>query len=155
MVTALGSVSPCVRLAGGGLMDTPQATRATTVAIRKRIRTNFVIRVQVPRSCPLDASSSRRGAAGSDPQPAWRFAPAGFSLNLSLRQRIVLDMATTQVTCRCGALYERTEFMTRPDDRTAFNCSVCGELMETFKGERSPTYRLISGPFRMPKTPPD
>jgi transposase-like protein len=59
-------------------------------------------------------------------------------------------MTTSQVSCPCGALYERTEFNAAPRENDRFVCAVCGETLELFTEIKAPTYRLISGPLRMP-----
>ncbi|MEH2478798.1 transposase-like protein [Nitrobacteraceae bacterium AZCC 2146] len=57
-------------------------------------------------------------------------------------------MSTSQVTCKCGALYERTEFNAAPRAADRFSCTVCEHTLEVFTGTSAPTYRLISGPLR-------
>jgi len=59
-------------------------------------------------------------------------------------------MTTSQVSCPCGALYERTEFNAAPRENDRFVCAVCGETLEVFTETNAPNYRLISGPLRMP-----
>ena len=57
-------------------------------------------------------------------------------------------MSTSQVTCKCGALYERTEFNAAPRTADSFSCTVGGHTLEVFTGTSAPTFRLISGPIR-------
>ncbi len=62
-------------------------------------------------------------------------------------------MTTSQITCPCGARYERTEFNPAPRaGDTALPVAVCGETLEVFSETKVPTYRLISGPLRIPDT---
>jgi hypothetical protein len=61
-------------------------------------------------------------------------------------------MKTSQVTCKCGALYERTEFHAAPREADRFVCSACGHTLEVFTAANAPRYRLISGPPREPET---
>jgi hypothetical protein len=61
-------------------------------------------------------------------------------------------MTTSQITCPCGARYERTEFNPAPRASDRFACAVCGETLEVFSETKVPTYRLISGPLRIPDT---
>jgi hypothetical protein len=62
-------------------------------------------------------------------------------------------MTTSQVTCRCSAIYERTEFNAAPRETYGFDCTVCAKTLELFTATKAPNYRLISGPARMPETP--
>jgi hypothetical protein len=50
------------------------------------------------------------------------------------------------ITCRCGTVYERTEFvfMARDHDRTT--CQVCGEELESWNSCHIPKFRLIERP---------
>jgi transcription initiation factor IIE alpha subunit len=61
-------------------------------------------------------------------------------------------MTTSQVTCPCGALYERTEFNAAPRVTDGFVCSICGTTLEVFTNAKAPTYRLVSGPVRQPSS---
>jgi hypothetical protein len=61
-------------------------------------------------------------------------------------------MTTSQITCRCGALYERTQFNAAPREADKFVC-VCGETLEEFNQPTAPRYRLIAGPVRHPQKP--
>jgi hypothetical protein len=64
-----------------------------------------------------------------------------------------MPMATSQVLCPCGALYERTEFNTAPPKTDQFDCTICGATLERFTETKGPSYRLISGPILKPETP--
>jgi hypothetical protein len=63
----------------------------------------------------------------------------------------IVGMTTSQVTCPCGALYERTEFNAAPREADSFVCAICGVTLELFTKPKAPSYRLISGPPRMPQ----
>jgi len=62
-------------------------------------------------------------------------------------------MTTSQITCSCGALYERTEVNAAPRERDAFECSICGEKLEEFTETKAPSFRLIMGPIRQSEKP--
>ena len=64
-------------------------------------------------------------------------------------------MKTSQVTCKCGALYERTEFHAAPREADSFVCPACGHTLEVFTAADAPRYRLISGPPPEPESPFD
>ena len=51
-------------------------------------------------------------------------------------------MTTSQVTCPCGALYERTEFNAAPRETDSFICTICGEILEVFAKTKAPSYRI-------------
>jgi hypothetical protein len=70
-----------------------------------------------------------------------------------LASRINKGMTTSQVTCKCGALYERTEFHSAPREADSFVCPACGHTLEIFGDVKARRYRLISGPERKPEPP--
>jgi hypothetical protein len=51
-----------------------------------------------------------------------------------------------QVTCECGAIYERTEEKLTFRDSDSFACRCCGATVETWNGSRIPVFRLIKEP---------
>ena len=51
-----------------------------------------------------------------------------------------------QVTCKCGAVYERTEERLTCRDSDHFVCRCCGETLESWSGSRIPVFRLIKEP---------
>jgi hypothetical protein len=53
-------------------------------------------------------------------------------------------------TCRCGAIYRRTEGMAPERQVDSFECSECGVTLESWNTAWVPTYRLIVGPIRSP-----
>jgi hypothetical protein len=69
-----------------------------------------------------------------------------------LASRIKKGMTTTEVTCKCGALYERTEFHSAQREADSFVCPACGHTLEVFTAADAPRYRLISGPPREPES---
>jgi predicted SprT family Zn-dependent metalloprotease len=75
-----------------------------------------------------------------------------FSLNLGQPAELT-RMTTSQVSCECGALYERTEFHSAPREADSFVCPACGHTLEIFGDVKAPQYRLILGPERKPEPP--
>jgi hypothetical protein len=55
-------------------------------------------------------------------------------------------------SCRCGAVYSRTEAMAPSRQIASFECSVCGATIGSWNTAWVPTYRLIAGPVRLPRT---
>jgi hypothetical protein len=51
-----------------------------------------------------------------------------------------------EITCACGAVYERTEVKFTVRDNDSANCQVCGEELESWNGSRVPQFRLIKRP---------
>jgi hypothetical protein len=51
-------------------------------------------------------------------------------------------MTTSQVSCKCGALYERTEFHSAPREADSF---VCGHILEIFSDVKAPRYPVAIG----------
>lgn len=49
-------------------------------------------------------------------------------------------------TCKCGAVYERTEQSIPARDIEDFSCEVCGGELEHFSGAAVVSYRLIRRP---------
>jgi hypothetical protein len=56
----------------------------------------------------------------------------------------------TNRTCKCGAVYQRTEAMAKSREFNSFECAVCGETMETWHSAWVPRYQLVARPI-----PPD
>jgi hypothetical protein len=52
-------------------------------------------------------------------------------------------------SCKCGAVYARSEAMAPGRQISSFQCSVCGVTMEHWNTTWVPAYRLIAGPVRM------
>ncbi len=59
-------------------------------------------------------------------------------------------MAAGNRTCRCGAIYRRTEAVAQAREIDSFECVVCGATLETWNSAYVPTYRLVIGPIRLP-----
>lgn len=51
-----------------------------------------------------------------------------------------------QVSCECGALYERTEEKLTYRDIDTFECRFCGSTLERWSGSRIPVFRLVKEP---------
>jgi hypothetical protein len=49
-------------------------------------------------------------------------------------------------TCRCGAVYRRTESMAPSREVNSFECLACGASLENWNSAWVPNYRLIVGP---------
>jgi len=49
-------------------------------------------------------------------------------------------------SCKCGAVYRRTESTAPGRQMSSFECAVCGVTMENWNSAWVPTYRLIAGP---------
>ena len=60
-------------------------------------------------------------------------------------------MATTTITCSCGAVYERTENKAPVRDSDSFDCVCCGVEVEPWNDTRWPSFKLISRPQHAPK----
>jgi len=54
-------------------------------------------------------------------------------------------------TCKCGAVYKRTETMASGRQIDSFQCCVCNATLETWNTAWVPSYRLIAGPVRASK----
>jgi hypothetical protein len=54
----------------------------------------------------------------------------------------------TEVTCDCGAVYERTGYTTPFRDRDSFECECCGRTLERWNGTTIAEFRLTSRPER-------
>jgi hypothetical protein len=50
------------------------------------------------------------------------------------------------VKCKCGAVYERSEYKVSFRDRDSFSCYICEMEIETWSGSRIPQYRLVHDP---------
>jgi predicted SprT family Zn-dependent metalloprotease len=46
--------------------------------------------------------------------------------------------------CKCGAVYLRTHSMAPSRDVNSFECSQCGETLESWNTAWLPSYRLIA-----------
>jgi predicted SprT family Zn-dependent metalloprotease len=55
-------------------------------------------------------------------------------------------MKATQVTCECGAVYERTEEKVTFRDSDSFQCRHCGKTLDEWSSSRIPVFRLIKEP---------
>lgn len=50
------------------------------------------------------------------------------------------------VACACGAKYERAEAHLPIKDVGAFECQVCGEVIERWHGRVVPTFKRVAAP---------
>jgi hypothetical protein len=53
-------------------------------------------------------------------------------------------------SCKCGAVYRRTESMANGREVNSFACIYCGEALENWNSAWTPTYRLVVGPTVKP-----
>jgi hypothetical protein len=51
-----------------------------------------------------------------------------------------------QVTCDCGAIYERTEEKLTFRDKDTYECLYCGVTLESWSGSCIPIFRPIKAP---------
>jgi hypothetical protein len=49
-------------------------------------------------------------------------------------------------SCRCGAVYRRTEAMAKSREIASFECAICGSTLESWNTAWVPAYRLIASP---------
>jgi hypothetical protein len=48
--------------------------------------------------------------------------------------------------CKCGAVYRRTEHMAPRREMNSFECTVCGDTLESWNTAWVPSYRLVVSP---------
>jgi transposase-like protein len=53
---------------------------------------------------------------------------------------------TTQVTCKCGAIYERSTSKLPVRDKDSYECAVCGKTLESWNSSTIPEFRLVERP---------
>src|SRR5258706_15221520 len=51
-------------------------------------------------------------------------------------------------TCKCGAVYDRSEHIAEAAEISSFECAVCGETIENWSSAWVPRYRFIACPAR-------
>ena len=54
-------------------------------------------------------------------------------------------------TCRCRAVYSRTESIAPAREISSFECLLCGATLETWNSAWVPTYKFLAGPVRPPE----
>ena len=54
-------------------------------------------------------------------------------------------------SCRCGAVYDRSEHMVAEREISSFECAVCGATIENWNSAWVPRYQFIARPARTPK----
>jgi len=52
----------------------------------------------------------------------------------------------SQVVCKCGAVYERTEFKLPVRDSDSASCQICGTELESWSSSRVPKFLLVKRP---------
>jgi hypothetical protein len=53
-------------------------------------------------------------------------------------------------TCKCGAVYDRSEHIIEEREISSFECAVCGATIENWNSAWVPRYRFIACPARAP-----
>jgi hypothetical protein len=53
-------------------------------------------------------------------------------------------------TCKCGAVYDRSEHIVEGREVSGFECAVCGATIENWNSAWVPRYRFIACPARTP-----
>jgi hypothetical protein len=53
-------------------------------------------------------------------------------------------------SCKCGAVYDRSEHMVAEREISSFECAVCGATIENWNSAWVPRYRFIACPARTP-----
>jgi hypothetical protein len=71
---------------------------------------------------------------------SWRRAPSVWCVPMDEQHR----------SCKCGAVYRRTESMANGREVNSFACIYCGEALENWNSAWTPTYRLVVGPTVKP-----
>src|ERR1700736_19238 len=57
-------------------------------------------------------------------------------------------MATSNVSCRCGATHERTEFHSAPRKLNRFDSHACGHTLEIFSDVNGPSFHRLPATLR-------
>jgi len=53
-------------------------------------------------------------------------------------------------SCKCGAVYDRSEHIAEAREISSFECAVCGATIENWNSAWVPRYRFIACPARSP-----
>ncbi|MCE4226579.1 hypothetical protein HCU64_22815 [Methylobacterium sp. C25] len=59
-------------------------------------------------------------------------------------------MSTTQIKCKCGALYQRVEDEQPLEEKGSFECGLCGKEIERWSSTHWPSFVLIEKPGASP-----
>jgi hypothetical protein len=57
-------------------------------------------------------------------------------------------------SCKCGAVYDRSEHIAEAREISSFECAVCGATIENWNSAWVPRYRFIACPATMPNDKP-
>jgi hypothetical protein len=57
-------------------------------------------------------------------------------------------MSVAYRTCKCGAVYDRSEHIAEAREISSFECAVCGATIENWNSAWVPRYRFIACPAR-------
>jgi hypothetical protein len=78
--------------------------------------------------------------------PMWQ----GCCLEISPMRAHIPPMIGIHRTCKCGAVYDRSEHIAEAREISSFECAVCGETIENWNSAWVPRYRFIACPAGMP-----
>src|ERR1700688_5253223 len=97
-------------------------------------------------------ATNRESASTTDPHGCRSVDARQLSLeNRRLKERIPRMPESHHRSCKCGAVYSRSEAMAPARQINSFECSVCGVTMEHWNTAWVPSYRLIAGPVSNPE----
>jgi predicted SprT family Zn-dependent metalloprotease len=51
-------------------------------------------------------------------------------------------------SCKCGAVYDRSEHIAEAREISSFECAVCGKTIENWNSAWVPRYRFIACPAK-------
>jgi hypothetical protein len=54
-------------------------------------------------------------------------------------------------SCKCGAVYRRTESMASAREINCFQCEICGDILESWNTAWVPNFYLIASPITQHK----
>jgi hypothetical protein len=87
--------------------------------------------------------------------PDWKTGKLGAVLRTLLEngqsEAHVGDMSESHHrSCKCGAVYDRSEHVTESREISSFECAMCGATIENWNSAWVPQYRFIACPARTP-----
>jgi hypothetical protein len=65
-------------------------------------------------------------------------------------KRILGQSEAGHRSCKCGAVYDRSEHIAEAREISSFECAVCGETIENWNSAWVPRYRFIACPAKTP-----
>jgi hypothetical protein len=101
---------------------------------------------------PAPAKRDNLELRGADPHGCRSVDARQLSLeNRRLKEHVPRMLESHHRSCKCGAVYSRSEAMAPARQINSFECSVCGVTMEHWNTAWVPSYRLIAGPVSNPE----